>query len=198
MKIYTRGGDRGETGLFGGRRVPKTDPRVRAYGSVDETNAAIGLAVALGEHRTDGRRGEPIERERLRRVQEDLFALGARLAADDPERARRKGAIPELGPDRIESLEQWIDELDEELPALDAFILPGGAPVGAQLHVARTVCRRAERAVVSLLADDPELRETVLPYLNRLSDLLFTLARAANHRQGAAERAWRGRRRGAS
>ncbi len=197
MKIYTRGGDRGETGLFGGRRVSKTDPRVRAYGSVDETNAAIGLALALDEHRAD-HGGEPMERERVRRVQEDLFALGARLAADDPERVRRKGAIPELGPDRIESLEEWIDELDEELPALDAFILPGGAPVGAQLHVARTVCRRAERAVVSLLAEDPELGETVLPYLNRLSDLLFTLARAANHRQGAAERAWRGRRRGAS
>lgn len=198
MKIYTRGGDRGETGLFGGRRVPKTDPRVRAYGSVDEANAAIGLALAFDEREARERAGEVVDRERLRRVQEDLFALGARLAADDPERARRKGAIPELGPDRVQALEAWIDELDEELPALDAFVLPGGGPVGAQLHVARTVCRRAERAVVSLAADDPELRETVLPYLNRLSDLLFTLARAANHRQGAAERAWRGRRRGAS
>lgn len=198
MKIYTRGGDRGETGLFGGRRVPKTDPRVRAYGSVDEANAAIGLALAFDEREARERAGEVVDRERLRRVQEDLFALGARLAADDPERARRKGAIPELGPDRVQALEAWIDELDEELPALDAFVLPGGSPVGAQLHVARTVCRRAERAVVSLAADDPELRETVLPYLNRLSDLLFTLARAANHRQGAAERAWRGRRRGAS
>lgn len=198
MKIYTRGGDRGNTGLFGGRRVPKTDPRVRAYGSVDETNAVLGLALALEEREAPDGADPVVDRERLRRVQEDLFSLGARLAADDPDRARRKGAIPELGADRVAALEAWIDELDEELPALDAFILPGGGPVGAQLHVARTVCRRAERAVVSLMEKDPELGETVLPYLNRLSDLLFTLARAANQRQGAAERAWRGRRRGAS
>lgn len=189
MKIYTRGGDQGETGLFGGDRVPKYDPRVEAYGSVDELNAALGVALSLDE-------GGVLDAERITAVQEDLFAIGARLAAADPGRAYERGLIPPLEPHRVEELEGWIDELDDGLPALDAFILPGGSPVGAQLHLARTVCRRAERAVVKLLEHHPDLSERIVPFLNRLSDLLFTLARAANRRAGTPETKWKGRDRG--
>lgn len=193
MKIYTRGGDRGETGLLGGDRVPKTDPRVEAYGSVDELNAGLGLALAL-----DGAEGEgsldEAERGELRRIQEDLFAIGAWLAAADPARARERGIVPELPAGRIEALERRIDRAEEELPPLDAFVLPGGSQVGAQLHVARTVCRRAERAIVRLGGDRPELEETVIPYVNRLSDLLFTLARVTNLRAGSPEARWAPRR----
>ncbi len=183
MKIYTRGGDRGETGLLGGDRVPKSDPRVEAYGSVDELNAALGLALARDAEGA-------LDRDELTRVQEDLFAIGARLAASDPDRALERGTIPELDPTRVEELERWIDRLDEILPPLDAFVLPGGSPVGAQLHVARTVCRRAERAIVRLREADSELDEGVIPYVNRLSDLLFTLARSVNHRAGTPEARW--------
>lgn len=183
MKIYTRGGDRGETGLLGGDRVPKSDPRVEAYGSVDELNAGLGLALALDAEGT-------LDRDELTRVQEDLLAIGARLAAANPERALERGTIPALDPGRIEEMERWIDRLDEELPALDAFLLPGGSPAGAQLHVARTVCRRAERAIVDLRGEDAELVEKVIPYVNRLSDLLFTLARSVNRRAGTPEGRW--------
>ena len=192
MKIYTRGGDAGETVLIGGARVRKDDPRVAAYGAIDELNSAIGLGVALTDpvHRA--------EASRIAAVQEDLFTLGARLAAVDPDRARAKGTIPALEEDRIAALERWIDEMDEDLAELDAFVLPGGSRGGAQFHVARTVCRRAERGVVSLLDDQPDLAETAIPYLNRLSDLLFTLARWTNHRAGAADAMWLPQRRRAS
>ena len=184
MKIYTRRGDEGETSLFGGVRVSKSDERVEAYGTVDELNAGVGLAMALDD-------GEGhLDADRLKRVQDDLFAVGARLAAAEPEKALEKGSIPELPASRIADLERWIDELDEGLPSLDAFLLPGGSPAASQLHVARTVCRRAERTVVRLARERPGLREVVLPYLNRLSDLLFTLARAANRRAGVAETEW--------
>lgn len=187
MKIYTRRGDQGETDLFGGARVPKDDARVEAYGAVDELNAALGLALAMDE---DEQGGGHLEAGRLARVQEDLFAIGSRLAAVDPEEATERGAIPPLDASRVGELEAWIDELDRELPELDAFVLPGGSRVGAQLHVARTVCRRAERAVTRLLDERPDLEEGVLPYVNRLSDLLFTLARAVNRRAGSRERRW--------
>lgn len=193
MKIYTRGGDRGETGLFGGDRVRKDDPRVAAYGAVDELNAAIGLALALEDvERSGDRERSPglLDRGELETVQEDLFVVGARLAAARPQRAIRRGSIPELAAERATRLEEWIDRLDEELPALDAFVLPGGHPVGAQLHLARTVCRRAEREIVVLADGQPDLTERVLPYMNRLSDLLFVLARAVNRRADAAERRW--------
>jgi cob(I)alamin adenosyltransferase len=189
VKIYTRGGDAGQTGLFGGDRVAKDDPRVQAYGAVDELNAALGLVIALDESGI-------LERPALLALQEDMFAIGARLAAADPERALRKGTIPQLAVARITVLEGWIDELTEELPPLDAFILPGGTPLAAQLHVARTVCRRAERAIVPLADAQPDLADVVLPYMNRLSDLLFTLARAANHGAGVRETTWLPRRRG--
>lgn len=183
MKIYTRGGDAGQTGLFGGDRVAKDDPRVQAYGAIDELNAALGLVIALDE---DG----ILEQPALVALQEDLFVIGARLAAADPRRALRKGTIPELPEARVTVLEGWIDELTEELPPLDAFILPGGTPLAAQLQVARTVCRRAERAIVGLVDQQPDLAEVILPYMNRLSDLLFTLARAANHGAGVSETTW--------
>ena len=185
MKIYTRRGDEGETGLLGGARVPKTDARVDAYGTVDELNAQVGLALAA-----DAEGPGVLDADRLKRVQDDLFALGSRLAAADPEKAREKGILPDLPRRRIEELEAWIDELDEELPELDAFVLPGGSVTGAQLHASRTVCRRAERAVVRIAEEDEALLEVVLPYLNRLSDLLFTLARSANRRAGVPETEW--------
>jgi cob(I)alamin adenosyltransferase len=183
VKIYTRQGDAGRTKLFGGLEVSKHDARVAAYGTFDELNAALGGVLSLDP---DGDLGT----EDLQRVQEDLFILGSRLAAARPERELERGTIPGLAPGRIADLEAWIDSLDEELPALDAFLLPGGCPAGAQLHVARTVCRRAEREVTSLLDSDPALSTAVIPYINRLSDLLFTLARAVNHRAGRPEAQW--------
>ncbi|MDT8437363.1 MAG: cob(I)yrinic acid a,c-diamide adenosyltransferase, partial [Gemmatimonadota bacterium] len=149
MKIYTRGGDRGRTRLYGGVPVAKNDPRVDAYGTLDELNAHLGLARALDP---DGRLGT----EGLTAVQEDLLVLGARLAAADPDRAARRGSIPAFDEERVAEIEAWIDRLDEDLPALDAFILPGGGPLGAQLHVARTVCRRAERAITALIPAQPD------------------------------------------
>jgi len=186
LKIYTRGGDAGETVLIGGVRVGKDDPRVVAYGAVDELNSAIGLALALGIGA-----GRSIDTELLHEVQADLFAVGPRLAAVDPDRALRKGTIPALDEGRVDALERWIDEMDAALTPLDAFVLPGGSPAGAQLHVARTVCRRAEGHVVGLLEAQPDLAEVILPYLNRLSDALFTLARRTNDRAGTSEPAWR-------
>lgn len=185
MKIYTRTGDRGDTTLLGGERVRKTDYRVEAFGSVDELNACLGLALAYD---TDGL----IDADALGSLQDDLFTIGARLAASDPDAAARKGTIPAFDTERkVAEMEAWIDALDAELDALTTFILPGGTVLGAQLHVCRTVCRRAERAVTHLASDQPELNEVVLPYMNRLSDLLFTLARSCNARAGRAESPWR-------
>lgn len=183
MKIYTRKGDGGHTRLYGGAEVSKSDPRVDAYGTVDELNATLGVVLSLDPDDRLGTRG-------LREVQEDLFVVGSRLAAARPERELARGTIPSLSARRIEEIEAWIDRLDDEVDPLTSFILPGGSEVGAQLHVARTVCRRAERAVVALLEADPALNGEVVPYINRLSDLLFTLARAVNHRDGRPETKW--------
>lgn len=183
MKIYTRKGDAGRTKLFGGLEVAKSDPRVDAYGTLDELNALLGVVLCLDPEDRLGTRD-------LSAVQEDLFVLGSRLAAARPERELDRGTIPGLRADRVGELEDWIDRLDDELQPLDSFVLPGGCPVGAQLHVARTVCRRAERAVSALVEADPALSTEVIPYINRLSDLLFTLARAANQRAGCPETKW--------
>jgi cob(I)alamin adenosyltransferase len=185
MKIYTRTGDRGETGLFGGRRVPKDDARVEAYGEVDELNAVVGLAaVALGEA------GDEEMVRRVRVLQADLFAIGANLATPAPEDGGRPNAhIPPIPTARIGEMEGWIDAAESELPPLRSFILPGGTEAAARLHFARTVCRRAERRTVTLARVahvDPE----AVRYLNRLSDLLFTLARLANHRAGGEDVKW--------
>ena len=183
MKIYTKTGDRGETGLFGGGRVPKDHVRVDAYGEVDELNSTLGLVVLQLEAAGLGDFG-------LRQVQADLFTLGANLATPAPEDGGRENAyIPALDAARTEALERAIDAADRELEPLTSFILPGGSPAGAMLHLARTVCRRAERRVVAL-SHEATVREEYIMYLNRLSDLLFTLARLANRRSGVLDSPW--------
>jgi cob(I)alamin adenosyltransferase len=179
-KIYTRTGDAGDTGLFGGGRVPKTHPRVEAYGDVDELNASIGLARVI----------EVLPRidEVLVPLQRDLFAIGALLATPDRDKMKKQLEKARIDERRIDELERAIDEGDRELEPLKSFIVPGGTPKAAALHVARTVCRRAERRVVALT--DEEIPPIVVVYLNRLSDLLFTLARVANRRAGAGEVTW--------
>jgi cob(I)alamin adenosyltransferase len=178
VKLYTRTGDAGETSLFDGTRVRKNDGRVDAYGEVDELNAWLGLARA-------SRLDADLDAE-LVRLQRDLFALGARLA-DPADKIADRVTKTALGDDEVARLEQVIDGLDADLPPLRRFILAGGSPAGAALHVARTVCRRAERRMVAL---QPPIDPVLVRYVNRLSDLLFVLARAVNHRAGAAETEW--------
>jgi cob(I)alamin adenosyltransferase len=179
MRIYTKGGDHGDTSLFDQTRVSKADARVDAYGEVDELNACLGVSRAALD--------DPGISASIEAIQRDLFALGAMLADPRSRIAARvtKASVSDLD---VERLEQTIDALEAELPKLTRFNLPGGSTAGAHLHLARTVCRRAERRVVALGADaaDP----VVVIYLNRLSDLLFVMARAVNHRSGAAEIAW--------
>ncbi len=182
MRIYTRTGDTGETGLFGGGRLRKSAPRVAAYGEVDELNAVLGWVLTRVQDEEMA--------ARLRLVQADLFALGAHLAT--PPDARSRQHLPVLPEERPAELEAWIDAAEAELEPLASFILPGGAEAGAALHLARTVCRRAERAVVAL-AGDEDVHPLILVYLNRLSDVLFDFARLANHRDGRAETPWRPR-----
>ena len=179
MKIYTKTGDAGETSLFDNSRVSKADARVDAYGEVDELNACLGAARAAGV--------DPDIGAVLESIQRDLFAVGARLADPSSRIAGRvtKAAVSDA---QVLQLEQTIDRLESELPPLRRFILPGGSAAGALLHLARTVCRRAERRVVSLGAD--EVEPILVVYLNRLSDLLFVMARAANHRAGMPETEW--------
>ena len=181
MRIYTRTGDAGDTGLFGGGRVGKDDPRVEAYGDVDELNAALGLARAV----------EMMPRidETLVPIQRDLFSIGALLATPDREKMQQHLAKARIDEGRVAELERAIDDGEAELEPLRALIVPGGTPKAAALHVARTVCRRAERRTVAL-AREVELPEIVVVYLNRLSDLLFVLARVANRRAGAGEVTW--------
>ena len=181
MKIYTRTGDAGETGLFGGGRVPKDHPRVAAYGDVDELSSAIGVVRAT----------EPVTLfdDLLASIQRDLFSIGGHLATPDPARVAKALARAELSDERIPLFERTIDEAELELPPLRAFILPAGTPKAAALHLARTVCRRAERAVVAL-SHESTVPEQFLVYLNRLSDLLFTLARVANFRGGVGDVTW--------
>ena len=179
MRIYTKTGDAGETGLFDGTRVSKADPRVEAYGDVDELNAWLGVARAQGVAPDIG--------DVLVQIQRDLFAVGA-LLADPRHRIAARVEKATLGDDEVTRLEQTIDKLEATLAPLRRFILAGGSPAGAMLHLARTVCRRAERRVVSLGAD--EVDPIVVKYLNRLSDLLFVMARAANSRAGVNEIEW--------
>jgi cob(I)alamin adenosyltransferase len=188
MKIYTRTGDRGETGLFGGGRVRKDDIRVEAYGEVDELNAVLGLAAVPLE---GGPAGDLLERLRL--LQEDLFAIGAHLATPAAGQSRAAAHLPPLPEIRIEQMERWIDAAEEELEPLRNFVLPGGVEAAARLHVARTVCRRAERRVLAL-GTEAEIPGSVLVYLNRLSDLLFTMARQVNRAHGREDVPWIGRR----
>jgi len=181
MKIYTKTGDKGETGLFGGGRVPKDHARVAAYGDVDELNSAIGVARAAAP--------ADLFDDLLAGIQRDLFSLGGHLATPHPEKVKQALEKAELSPERVALFEKTIDEADAELPPLKAFILPAGTPKAAALHLARAVCRRAERAVVGL-AREEEVPELFVVYLNRLSDLLFALARLANHRAGKGDVTW--------
>ncbi len=178
-RIYTKTGDEGMTGLGGGRRVSKDDHRVIAYGTVDELNSTIGVALALG---LDDRLTS-----QLTTIQNELFDLGSDLCW--PEDDERRARIPTVQQHHVEHLEGIIDELNEVVGPLANFLLPGGSPGAAQLHVARTVCRRAERETITLARDEP-IGEHVLPYLNRLSDALFVMARYENHERGVAEPLW--------
>jgi cob(I)alamin adenosyltransferase len=178
MKIYTKTGDSGETGLFGGPRVRKDDPRIEAYGTVDELNAVLGLV------RCDAL---PAEIDTfVARVQNELFDLGAELATPEPVRM----GTSTLGHSQIAALEQAIDRYETGLSPLRQFILPGGARPAAELHLARTVCRRAERRLISLAAVEPVSRDLVV-YLNRLGDLLFVLARAVNQAAAVPDVPWK-------
>ena len=191
MKIYTKTGDTGETSLFDNSRVSKADPRVDAYGEVDEVNACLGAALAAGGlHHSAASAGQGVSDDIagvLETVQKDLFAVGARLA-DPSSRIAGRVTKAAVTAGQIELLEVTIDRLEAELPPLRRFILPGGTSAGALLHLARTICRRAERRVVGLGADAVEA--SVVIYLNRLSDLLFVMARAVNHRAGIPETEW--------
>lgn len=185
MKIYTKTGDSGTTGLFGGTRVPKHHIRIQSYGTLDELNSWIGLLrdqeIAAGH------------KEQLLRIQDRLFTAGATLAVD-PEKERLKNGsdrlqIPRIAPGDVEALEAAIDQLDESLPAMTHFILPGGHPVVSSCHIARTVCRRAER-MTTLLDEQSSVPAEILAYLNRLSDYLFVLARKLSFELGADEIKW--------
>jgi cob(I)alamin adenosyltransferase len=190
LKLYTRTGDEGSTGLFGGQRVLKSHPRVSAYGVVDEANAFLGLAAAAAD--MDSR-----VRALLEELMSDLFDLGAELATPPAEDAQGKLAArlkSNIDDSRVAALERAIDATDEELAPLTSFVLPTGSDAAARLHVARTQVRRAERAVVDLLELHGEpVRPEVIRYLNRLSDLLFALARLVNHRAGKGDVPWRAR-----
>jgi len=179
MKIYTKTGDKGETGLFGGGRVRKDNARIAAYGEVDELNALIGWARAANKDS-----GVDVL---LQSVQNNLFDLGAVLATPDPKKLEGKGSFGVAG--EIEVLEKEIDRMEKDLPPLKTFILPGGSELGARLHIARTVCRRTERKVVALAAVESLAPDAVI-YLNRLSDFLFVLARWSNLKAGVADVAW--------
>ncbi|MEL6758771.1 MAG: cob(I)yrinic acid a,c-diamide adenosyltransferase [Myxococcota bacterium] len=177
QRIYTRTGDAGQTSLFGGERVGKDDLRVEAYGTVDELNAALGVVRARSELSFD-----PL----LATIQSTLFELGGDLATP-PSASRRPAQITDEDVTRMESA---IDEHDAKLDSLKSFVLPGGCASAADLHLARTICRRAERCVVKLHGDEPATSERAIRYLNRVGDLLFVLARLANHESGVPDVPW--------
>ncbi|NCT75646.1 MAG: cob(I)yrinic acid a,c-diamide adenosyltransferase [Chitinophagaceae bacterium] len=183
MKIYTRTGDKGTTSLIGGTKVPKSHLRIEAYGTVDELNAHIGLCLDMLTDETS--------RQLLREVQDRLFTIGSALACDPVKETRMR--IPDLKEEDIALLEKEIDRMNEALPEMKHFILPGGHVTVSQLHIARCVCRRAERAVVRLEMEDQEMDNIIIRYLNRLSDYLFVLGRYTGMLLNAEEIPWRPR-----
>jgi len=183
MKIYTRKGDDGTTGLIGGARVPKNHIRIECYGTVDELNSLLGVVADAA--------AQPDIAEWIREVQDRLFTIGSELATAPGKDVRMK--LPDLYPEDIAWLEERIDAMNTELPEMRSFILPGGNLAGSHTHVARCVCRRAERLAVALEAGGDAVPELVIPYLNRLSDFLFVLARYLGHRANAPEVPWRAR-----
>lgn len=178
MKIYTKGGDKGETGLFGGSRVPKNHARIEAYGTLDELNAALGVTLSSGKL-------DKTVVKSLRQVQNELFQLGAELATPPG----KKVSTQLIHESQIERLEKEIDQMESKMEPLKQFILPGGSMASAEMHLARTICRRAERAIVTL-GKSEEVRELVIQYVNRLSDHLFVTARYLNHLEGIADVPW--------
>jgi cob(I)alamin adenosyltransferase len=184
MKIYTKTGDDGSTGLIGGQRVRKSDPRIECSGSVDELNAAIGLAAVAA----DSANSPAALADRLHAIQHELFTIGAHLSSPDP--ATASAQLPPLDDSIVARLEMEIDAATAALPPLRQFILPGGCETAARLHVARTACRRAERVIVAFAEDRP-VSATILTYLNRLSDWLFVQARLANQSAGTPDVVWR-------
>lgn len=178
-KIYTKTGDAGQTGLVGGKRVSKSDPRLEAYGTVDELNSCVGWAVSLLPENHSGAQETAIW---LKKIQNELFNLGSRLACDDAEMMKM---LPSIGDPHIADMEKKMDEVEASLTPLKNFILPGGSPPAAALHLARTICRRAERRTLAL-----KVEPILVVYLNRLSDFLFTPARKVNADLGKADVAW--------
>lgn len=183
MRIYTRTGDQGETGLFGGQRVLKNHPRVHAYGEVDELNAQLGVCATQVE--------DPELLGLLHRLQSELFVVGADLATPlDALQGEHRRSVPRVTEGMVARLEDLIDSFEDRLDPLTTFILPGGTAQAAQLHLARTVCRRAERAVLAAAGREEGYNPEVLVYLNRLADLLFVVARFANHQVGCPDVPW--------
>jgi cob(I)alamin adenosyltransferase len=178
MKIYTRTGDDGTTGLFGGQRTRKSDPRIDCYGTIDELSASLGLAASVAP---------PNIARQIHTIQNELFTIGSHLATPEATPASRH--LPALEDSSIARLEMEIDAAESELLPLKQFILPGGCELACRLHLARTICRRAERVIVDFSMDRP-VPSLIVMYLNRLSDHLFTHARLANHRQGVADVPW--------
>jgi cob(I)alamin adenosyltransferase len=178
-KVYTRTGDDGTTGLGSGARVAKTAPRIVAYGTVDELNAHVGVVLTAN---VSQKLVAP-----LQRIQNELFHAGAELCIPEPEREKYPG--PTVTPQHVQQLEQLMDQLSEEFEPLQNFVLPGGTAAAAHMHVARTICRRAERCVLTLAAQEP-VGEALIQYLNRLSDALFVMARYENHAAGQPEPIW--------
>ena len=183
FKIYTKTGDKGATSLIGGTKVPKSHLRIEAYGTVDELNSYVGLCRDLlqGDH----------EKKILQEIQDRLFTIGSSLACDPEKETKLK--IPDLKEEDITLLEKEIDKMNETLPEMKSFILPGGHPSASHLHIARCICRRAERCCVRLQQEDNEIEAIVLKYLNRLSDYLFVLARYVAHQLNAPETPWKPR-----
>jgi cob(I)alamin adenosyltransferase len=177
--LYTRGGDKGETGLHGAGRVPKDSPRVDAYGTIDELNCCIGVAISGCKHKEVS--------EQLKRIQAELFTVGADLATELA--AKGRAAVPRIQKKDVERLEEMVDQLQEKLPKLASFILPGGSRLSSSLHLARAVCRRAERRVVALSSAE-KINPEMVPYLNRLSTYLFNLARYANVLEDVEDEVW--------
>jgi cob(I)alamin adenosyltransferase len=185
-KVYTRTGDRGETGLVGGKRVAKDSLRVEAYGAVDELNSIVGLARVFNEEDRESGEGHRFLDEVLCQIQDELFDLGSELAT--PPEFFQAGMY-RVGADEIKRLEKWIDQCQKDLEPLQSFILPGGGRIGAYLHQCRTVCRRVERDVLRLSREEL-INDDVIKYLNRLSDLFFVLARWISHQMGEPEYLW--------
>lgn len=185
-KVYTRGGDKGETSLVGGKRVPKDSPRVEAYGTVDELNSVVGLARVFNEENLEAGDGHRFLDAVLRQIQDELFDLGSELAT--PPEYFKEGMY-RVGEGEIKRLEQWIDKCQEDLEPLKSFVLPGGGRIGAYLHQCRTVCRRAERDILRLSRQE-EVNPNVIKYVNRLSDLFFVLSRWIAKQTGEPESLW--------